>query len=136
MSDIDQTYLNLNTNSYHWNRTIKDKKDLNENNSGIGIEKVKDSLHKMAGIYKNSYGKNTLYGMLGYTPWGNDNLQFGPFIGAATGYSKAPIVPVAGGMLSGKYGDYGFNLILTPSVTQNGKHTVGFGSLQLKYLLK
>lgn len=125
-------YLTANLASYHFNR--EHAKHLNERNYGIGYEKKLDDLRYMLGLYNNSYGNNSLYGLVGYTPLHYGNLSAGLAGGLVSGYMKYPI-PAAGGMLTYENGKHGANLTMIPPATVNGKKTEGFAGLQYKYKL-
>ena len=129
MDDVKKL-LTANLTSYHFDRSKK----RNENNYGIGYEEKSGDLSKMAGIYNNSFNRNSLYGLAGYTPVHMGNFDAGVLGGAVTGYHKYPI-PALGLLLQYEKDGYGANLTAMPPASIGGKKMNGFLGLQLKKLL-
>lgn len=124
-------YLTQNLTSYHFDR----KKNRNENNYGLGYEEKDGDTSKMIGGYRNSFNRNSLYALAGYTPVHLGNTSLGVFGGGVTGYAKVPI-PALGLLMQYENGDYGANLNLVPPMKLRGHKTEGFVGLQLKKKLK
>lgn len=71
-----------------------------ERNYGIAYRYQQDkSLGYQVGTYRNSYNKQTVYGVVQYTPIGNDTVRAGVFGGGATEYT----LPVVGGFMLNYY---------------------------------
>jgi len=121
--------------SYHLNRDVAKRKDLNEVNPGVGFERDIGDNRYSVGVYDNSYNKNSLYGLLSYLPFKSGNFVLGITGGAATGYNK-PLMPIVG--LLGTYDTPkgGVSLILTPPVSYKGKHSYGVLGIQGRFPLK
>jgi len=126
MDDVEK-FLTANLTSYHFDRSKK----RNEKNYGIGYEEKDGDFSKMAGIYKNSFNKNSLYGLMGYTPVHIGNVDAGVLGGAVSGYHKYPI-PALGLLMQYDNGKYGANLTAMPPASIKGKKMNGFLGLQLK----
>ena len=127
----DKKYITQNVTSYHLNR----KKNRNENNYGVGYEEKDGDYSKMLGGYRNSFDKNSLYALAGYTPYHLGNSDLGVFGGLVSGYAKTPI-PALGLLWQYQNGDYGTNVSVVPPVKINGRKMDGFVGWQLKKLLK
>jgi hypothetical protein len=127
----DDLSVDVNLTAHHWNRTDVAQQHLNEFNPGVGLHFTDGNYHKLIGVYKNSYKKLSVYGLLAWTPIKVSSVSVGPFAGVVTGYS-APYKPAAGlyliAPITKKY-----ELIVTavPTIkTQNFK-CYGFAALQL-----
>lgn len=98
--------------SYHTDRELI--QDVNEVNPGIGCRF--DSGVEV-GVYKNSYGDTTAYGV-----WDTKSEGLGLFAGVASGYAKDVavadhgITPVAGAVLHGEY----TTTRIMPSISEKG----------------
>lgn len=114
--------LVLNVSSYHFDRS----RDLNERNPGIGIRASDWNI----GYYLNSHKHYSAYALRSYLR--GDDVQYGVFAGGVTGYEYAAIVPSFGAQLLARYGDYGLNLMVVPSVPGVSD---GFVGMQLIYRL-
>jgi len=96
---LSQTWLTGTTASYHF-----DRNDYEEENWGIGIERpFYEKVRGVAGVYRNSFSKTSIYVGGVYSPF-----TFGP---AAVG--------VMGGLFTG-YGD-GFQLVIAPVLSVEGE---------------
>lgn len=116
----------MNVTSYHFDRQVTERKQLNERNFGLGLENDKYLL----GFYNNSYHKTTMYALAKYTPIHYSITKTGIIGGFASGY-RSPIV--VGFLLDVSNEDAGVNLVIAPPVTYKGKHAYGFAGLQLKW---
>lgn len=119
------TWLTINTGSYHVNA----KKNYNQQNYGAGIEYQSGELILMAGGYRNSAYKNSLYAMGGWLPLKYGNIKAGAMLGIVNGYpgmNDGGIIPVAAGIVSAEYGHVGVNLILLPTSKEKTPLTLGF----------
>lgn len=112
-------YININLTSYHFNNIPR-----NERNIGIGYERNIKDIRYMTGIYRNSFNRNTVYALAGYTPIHKFHMDFGVIGGAVTGYRPYP-VPAAGFFMA----DDRINVFAIPPV----KKMEGFLALQLKF---
>lgn len=77
--------VDLTLGTFHYNRTYLNKftpTRFIEFNPGIIVQKRIDNLKIGGGYFKNSYGKNSLLGTVGYVITPNIDLN----VGAATGY--------------------------------------------------
>lgn len=137
---LDNAYISNSVASYHLDRDKKEKKDYNEANHGLGIEIKDGDLTYMLGQYKNSFRKNSNYGLIGYQPLKAETrlgkLALGLLGGGITGYPIGDVVPAAGLMGSYENGRFGLNLIATPGVKIGDTEIDGFLGLQGKYKLK
>lgn len=110
-----EQYLQLHGFSKHVKeRTVG---SWNENNYGLGYRNQmnKDFAYQV-GYYKNSYFKDTFYGVINYTPLHINNFSAGVFGGYASGYETE--YPVIGGlMLNYIKNKYNVSLRFVPSVS-------------------
>jgi hypothetical protein len=84
----------------------------NEINQGLGLRLDMDQHTAVqSGFYRNSFGRNTDYLLLDYSPWQNHadsscgHIQAGGFIAAATGYNHDTAVPMTGAQAAVSCGD-------------------------------
>ena len=75
-------------------------------NPGAGIELRGTHWLAQAGGYRNSFGRGTTYGLVGYEPW----RGLGVFAGLASGYTS----PVIGGLI---WSAAHFNVLYVPPVS-------------------
>ncbi|HWQ96264.1 MAG TPA: hypothetical protein VN368_02715 [Candidatus Methylomirabilis sp.] len=127
-------YANINLAAHHWNRADTSRLNLNEFNPGIGIERENGNFRQMAGIYKNSIRKPSIYALAAYIPVHAGPLNIGIAGGLVTGYKKA-LVPAAGlAIILTEQGQrLGLNLIAVPSVKKLG--ICGFLGIQARIKL-
>jgi len=134
---IKNLYLTRNIAAYHLDREKTKEKDYNESNPGWGLEYQDGDKRYMIGQYLNSLRNNSNYALMGYTPYHYDTgmgmLSGGVVGGAVTGYPYMPVTPAAGLLGTYENGKFGANLMLTPTVTVDGKSNDGFLGLQGKY---
>jgi hypothetical protein len=107
---------------------FKDREDFRAANPGLGWERPTDAWGGswMAGYYRNSYDRDTVYAGLRWEPlrWGPARL--GVFAGLASGY-WTPVVALP--MLCIEAGRVGINLVAAPTI---GEY-VGYVGAQLKF---
>lgn len=136
---LDKTYLDANIAAKHWDRDATKDLNLNERNPGIGLEHDSGDWRQMVGQYKNSMNKNSIYALLGYTPFQTETLlgklKAGIIGGGITGYDM-PVAPAAGLLATLDRGNYGVNFTAVPDASINGKKAYGFLGAQLRYKLK
>lgn len=136
----DNWYLDANLSAYHLDRDRKNQMNYNESNPGFGIEHDDGDWRQMFGQYKNSLRGNSNYALLGYTPIHYDtpygNFKLGGVVGGITGYPYLPLTPAAGLLGTYDYGNFGANLIVTPTVRSGDKQFDGFIGLQGRYKFK
>ena len=85
LSSVDQAQLWINVGgfSYHLERDQR----FNEKNAGFGLEwRTSDEVAYMAGLYRNSVGKNTQYVALNWQPWQIGPVRLGAAWGVMNGY--------------------------------------------------
>ena len=69
----------------------------------------------MAGFYRNSYDRDTVYAGARWTPWSWGAVRLGAFAGAVSGYwTPVAILPMAS--IEGRR--FGFNLVAAPTVRE------------------
>lgn len=128
-----ETFIDLNLTAYHFDRAAVARRNLNENNPGIGIRLKNDNLHLMAGVYKNSFSNTSRYALAAYTPISVSNMQIGAVVGILTGYKKRGkevIRPAAGLYTSAKLTESVFlNVTIAPTIP--GLNKYGFAGFQL-----
>lgn len=115
-----ETWAVATVNSYHF----KDSGN-NEANFGVGFERgIAERLSLMAGEYRNSMGRTSVYAGLAWTPLSYGSLHFGFAAGAISGYESRP-VPMVVPMVSMERQRYGANVFVTPNA--NGSSgAIGF----------
>jgi hypothetical protein len=90
--------------------------DFNENNGGIGY-RSDDGL--MAGYYRNSLNKHSLYAGKEFTTdkyrLGPAEMRLGAVLGGVTGYGK-PVMPVVMPEVLGSIGDHTMALGMVPPI--------------------
>lgn len=126
------TWITASAVSYHLDRSIKARDNMNERNAGLGIEHSisdKYDLRAVSGAYNNSFRRDTVYIGALYLP-----VSYGPFkaglqAGLATGYQHA-VIPYAAGVLSVEYKRVGLNLIYLPKADPKTTAVIG---LQVKF---
>lgn len=110
--------------SYHFDRT----KDLNEENWGLGLEWQKDRTWAViAGVYRNSYYRDSVYVGAAYTPFQWKYAKAGVIAGLVSGYEAGPFMLAPTLMVEVK--GYGMNLLVIPPISKDVEGVVG---LQLK----
>ena len=104
-------YLVATARSYHFKRDP----DQNENNTGVGFERTfRDDWRGHAGVYRNTFDRNTIYVFASNTPWRLGEWRVGYAIGAGTGYAHA-VDAVGGGFLIREWRDFGINVAVHPA---------------------
>ena len=95
-----------------------------ERNYGISYRYQQDkTLGYQVGTYRNSYNKQTVYGVVQYTPIGNDVIRAGLFGGVANGYA----MPVVGGfMLNYHQGKAVYTVRHVPKIAANAASVTTF----------
>ena len=131
----DASYLSFNLASYHLDRADAARQNLSEFNPGIGIERESGEWRQMAGVYRNSIRRTSLYALAGYIPLHSGRLSFGLVGGAVTGY-QIPIAPAVGLIASLQFDRFGLNLIMVPDAHVMHKEVNGFAGLQVRYRLR
>lgn len=124
----------------HFNREAVIDDNLSEDNPGLGVERSNGEWRLMAGVYRNSIRQDTVYGLVGYTPWriglpSQSNLSLGAAAGLLTGYQNTqkgyPIIPAGGVLLAWDTPyHFGLNLFLVPTLASF--QVQGFAAAQLK----
>lgn len=108
-------WVSATTVSYHLDREQR----FNERNPGLGIEYgLTENVRAVAGFYKNSISKESVYAGVAWTPLKVEAVSVGLVAGAITGYriSPAPMaVPVL--MVEGKR--FGANVLFVPPVMKD-----------------
>lgn len=128
-------YLNYSVASYHHDREAVKRRNLNEINNGLGLERDSGNFRQMVGGYKNSRHKTSIYALVGYTPLKFDNFKLGVVGGGLTGYAYT-VVPAGGLLGTYQFNNFGINITVVPDA-KIGKHNLkGFTALQLRYRLK
>jgi hypothetical protein len=126
-------FLDQNQAAYHFDRKAVAEKNLNESNPGIGLEREDGDWRQMVGVYKNSDRKNSVYGLVGYTPVHAGGFSAGVFGGGVTGY-ETPVQPAGGLLMTYQGKNMGVNLTAIPNVPS--KNVYGFIGLQLRYAME
>lgn len=81
--DEPQLWINLGGFSRH----LSGNAHFNERNVGIGLEwRTSHEVAYMAGVYRNSVGKDTQYISLNWQPWQMGPVRLGAAIGVMNGY--------------------------------------------------
>lgn len=136
---LDNTYLDANLGSYHWNRDAVKDMNFRETNPGLGLEHDSGKWRQMIGEYLNSNKKHSNYALLGYTPFQTQTplglLKAGIVGGGITGYD-VPVAPALGLLATLQNGKYGLNFTAVPDASMNGHKAYGFAGLQARYKLK
>ena len=128
-----EAWLVGNIASWHSERYLSDGSHANQVNPGLGGELRFDSLSLMAGAYRNSYERASVYALAGWQPLTYGYLRAGLFAGAATGYREecdASVCAVGGVLLSLQGERFGANLLAIPKRAGKNGTVVGF---QLKW---
>lgn len=119
------TWISATTVSYHLDRS----QHFNETNPGLGIEHgITENTAVVAGFYRNSISRESVYAGAAWTPLRAGYLRAGFVAGGITGYKISPapmLVPAA--MLEGKR--FGANLLFVPHVMKDVPATF---ALQIK----
>ena len=121
------TYVDINLASYHFQRSEVARKNLSEFNPGIGIERDVGGWRGMAGVYQNSFRRDSWYALLGYTPLHIGGADVGVLGGAISGYASGA-VPAVG--LLASIGC--LNLIVIPKAHIMHKDINGFVGFQVR----
>ena len=112
----------------------KTKNRLNERNPGLGLEyHQSEHVLYMAGAFRNSHRRTSVYALAGWTPveWGY--AKFGVVGGIINGYPKhnsGKVIPMAAGLMRIEGERWGANVFLVPPALKDTPLTLGF---QLKY---
>lgn len=89
---------------------------MNENNPGLGLEKQLSTDTKgIAGFYKNTEGRNSIYGGINYSPVEVGPFKLGANLGLLSGYKVAPVVPMVAPTLSYEKNGLGANVVFMPN---------------------
>lgn len=107
---------------------IGEEKPLNERNPGLGIEYAQSQeFTYMAGAYRNSHNRKSLYAFAAYTPVQYDGFSFGVAAGAASGYTsgrETKTLPVFAGIVRWRGENFGVNMLTIPK-SKNATATLG-----------
>ena len=120
-----ETWGVINTTSYH----VNSKQKPNQNNYGVGIEYHDESLVYLAGAYKNSVDKTSVYGMIGWMPIEVGAVKMGVAAGVVNGYPRmnnGGIAPAVVGMVSVEFEKVGANVMIIPGYKDKAPLTFGF----------
>lgn len=128
-------YLNQNVGAYHFDREAVKELGLNENNPGLGIERDSGDFRQMVGAYRNSERNNSVYGLVGYTPFQAGDFKAGVMAGGVTGY-ELPVTPVAGLIGSWQGKNLGVNVTVVPDAKVGDHKAYGFTGVQLRHNFK
>lgn len=122
---LADTWVSATTVSYHLDRS----RHFNETNPGLGIEhSLTDDTRAIAGFYRNSIYRESVYAGVAWTPLKTEYVRAGFVAGGITGYMVSPapmLIPVV--MFEGKR--FGANLLFVPHVIKDAPATIG---LQIK----
>lgn len=122
--DCEKSWLGVNTISRH----IDPGRRYNEENWGAFYECDRgNSWGWQAGYYKNSFSRDSWYGLIAYRPWNVLGARVGGFAGAATGYRehknddgpdepRSGLSPIVGIVASVETKNAGLNFIVGTSV--------------------
>lgn len=132
------SYLDVNVTSYHFNQL----RNFNSANIGLGFENIVSNDYRyLIGIYRNSFYKESVYALMGYTPFkyslGDVQNDIGVVGGVVSGYKQQTgmdLTPMAAFFMSSEYKNFGVNITVIP--TMRALHTTGFAGFQLKYKLR
>jgi hypothetical protein len=115
--------------SYHVNRTEK----LNQRNYGLGLEYHTGDMTYVAGRYKNSDYRNSVYALAAWTPLSVGILHAGIGIGVVNGYpslNNGGIAPAGIAIIKLEMERVGLNLAFNPSLSPKSPLTI---ALQVKF---
>lgn len=114
--------------------------DLNEHNNGFGLEYIlRKDVAVTAGIFSNSFRKDTIYAGVVYTPFRIAGLHAGIVVGLdlSGGYSSVnPFKPVIGAVrfATGNDTPLGFNIDVLPGGgNRDGDVVYGAAAVSMKY---
>lgn len=114
--------------------------DLNEHNRGLGVEyTVRQDVAVTAGLFNNSFRKDTFYAGVIYTPFRVLGLHTGVILGLDLngGYrSINPVSPLLGALhfSTGSESPLGFNIDILPGgENKNGDVVYGAAAVSIKY---
>jgi hypothetical protein len=103
--------------------------NVNESNPGLGVEvPLGGDVNAMGGFYKNTQGRNSIYGGLEYMPIAMGALKAGMGLGAASGYENKlnwPVLPIATLKAAYETPEYGVNLNAIPNPLDWKRSAVG-----------
>jgi hypothetical protein len=124
-----QTWAAATIASHHFGAT----QHYEERNYGLGFEAPlnRPRLAAVAGEYRNSFHRTSVYAGLAWTPLAWGPAHFGIIGGIVTGYRPDPVLPMLLPTTQLELGRFGANLYFAPKI-KNGASVVG---LQLKILL-
>jgi len=112
-----ERWVGINTISYHANRD----RHYNERNGGVFLECSGRTGYQL-GYYKNSYLRDTYYGLVTYQPFEMFGMRFGAMAGVGTGYRekndqpRGGLSPLIAGLVSIEGKHAGANVIVGLSV--------------------
>lgn len=110
---------------------------FNEVNPGVAIRAEFDQDWSVqGGVYKNSYYKTTLYGVVQYTPLHVAGVRLGGFVGLGTGYTAhsaanvGPFSLLGGAVAIAQVGNASVAVRVVPKLSSG---TTGVRTLELGY---
>lgn len=115
--------------SYH----VNTGKQFNQRNYGLGLEYRSGDMAYMAGQYKNSDYRNSVYAMAAWTPLSIGSIRAGCAIGAVNGYRGANnggIGPAVVGIVKMEMEKAGLNLVFIPPLPEKSPFTI---AMQAKF---
>jgi hypothetical protein len=115
--------------SYH----VNTEKKFNQRNYGLGLEYQTGDMAYVAGQYKNSHYRSSVYAMAVWTPLSVGVLHAGGAIGVVNGYpgiNNGGLGPAAVGIVKLEMQRVGLNLVVSPAVSNNSPLTF---ALQVKF---
>lgn len=114
--------------------------DLNEHNHGLGLEyTLRKDVAVTAGVFNNSFRKDTFYVGVVYTPFRVLGLHTGVVVGfdLSGGYNSVnPCKPIIGALhfTTGNESPIGFNIDVLPGGgKRNGDGVYGAAAVSMKY---
>ena|SRR5437867_12683042 len=130
LANAADTWGSLNLTSLH-SRT---ENAMNQRNYGLGIEyHASSDVLYLAGAYRNSYEKTSVYALAGWAPVEVGIARIGVLGGLVNGYPKrnnAGVTPAVAGIVLIEGERVGMNLILIPPPLKKSPFTLG---LQVKF---
>lgn len=99
---------------------------MNESNPGLGVEyPIGQDLSAVGGFYKNTQGRNSMYGGLEYMPIAAGPMRFGGSLGGVTGYDKASVLPMLALKAAYESPDFGVNVQAIPNPIDWKRSAIG-----------
>jgi len=122
----DETWTVATITSHHFDAT----RHYNEQNYGLGFERATSyaRLAVIAGEYRNSFDRTSVYAAVAWTPLALGPAHFGLIGGALTGYASHPVLPMILPTVQLELGAIGANLYFAPKI-KDGAAVLG---LQVK----